>query len=306
MAAPPHQASSNISHQAMSDANVSSMAELAGPAIADPAPGEPAAVPRSALSSLLAYPLALPIASVIVFLALWQLIGSGLNPILLATPAAVADSFVKIVADGSLVPAFLRAMEVLAVAFVLAAVVGISVGVIMGRSVTADRVLSPYVNFFQATPLIALVPLIVIWFGIGFVAEVAVTFLLAVWSIIVNTSEGVRNTPETLLDMARVYHTAERSVVRNIAVPYAIPYIFAGLRIALAKALIGVIIAEMDVSLKGLGGLIQNYGDAFQTAALMAAIVTSSLVGVVGTVILEVLRRRIAPWASRSHVNTQI
>jgi ABC-type nitrate/sulfonate/bicarbonate transport system permease component len=261
---------------------------------------------RGAAGVFLAYPPTLPILSVLIFLGAWQLVGSGLNPILLATPSAVAVSFVKIVQDGSLAPAFLRAMEVLGVGFGLAAVVGIAVGVVMGRSRTADRVLSPYVNFFQATPLIALVPLIVIWFGIGFVAEVAVTFLLAVWSIIVNTSEGVRNTPDTLLDMARVYHTTERSVIRNIAMPYAVPFIFAGLRIALAKALIGVIIAEMDVSLAGLGGLIQNFGDAFETAQLMAAIITSSLVGVIGTVVLELLRRRIAPWASRSKVHTQV
>ncbi len=285
-------------------------ASLGGSARAEPANAQPgfdeARGVRGAVGAFLAYPPTLPILSVLIFLGAWQLVGSGLNPILLATPSAVAVSFVKIVQDGSLAPAFLRAMEVLGVGFGLAAVVGIAVGVLMGRSHTADRVLSPYVNFFQATPLIALVPLIVIWFGIGFVAEVAVTFLLAVWSIIVNTSEGVRNTPDTLLDMARVYHTTERSVIRNIAMPYAVPFIFAGLRIALAKALIGVIIAEMDVSLAGLGGLIQNFGDAFETAQLMAAIITSSLVGVIGTVVLELLRRRIAPWASRSKVHTQV
>ncbi len=282
---------------------------LGGTALAAPVseqPGLEGRGVRGAVGGFLAYSPTLPILSVLIFLGAWQLVGSGLNPILLATPSAVATSFVKIVQDGSLAPAFLRAMEVLAVGFGLAAVVGIAVGVLMGRSQTADRVLSPYVNFFQATPLIALVPLIVIWFGIGFVAEVAVTFLLAVWSIIVNTSEGVRNTPDTLLDMARVYHTTERSVIRNIAMPYAVPFIFAGLRIALAKALIGVIIAEMDVSLAGLGGLIQNFGDAFETAQLMAAIITSSLVGVIGTVVLELLRRRIAPWASRSKVHTQV
>ncbi len=245
-------------------------------------------------------PLALPVLSVVIFLALWQVVGSGINPILLATPADVAIAFGAIVSDGSLVPAFLRAMEVLALGFGLSAVVGIAVGILMGRSSTADRVLSPYIAFFQATPLIGLVPLVVIWFGIGLEAEVAVTFLLAVWSIIINTSEGVKNTPETLLDMARIYHASERSVIRNIAVPHAIPYIFAGLRIALAKALIGVIIAEMDVSVKGLGGLITNFGDSFQTASLMAALITSSMVGVIGTVVLEVLRRRIAPWANRT------
>ena len=300
MAAPGHRASNATTRAAV----------IGGPAVATPASDQSTEAGRSVgrplLAAFLAHPLTLSILSVVIFLAAWQIVGSGLNPILLATPWAVAVSFVKIVQDGSLAPAFLRAMEVLAVGFALAAVVGIAVGVVMGRSRTADRVLSPYVNFFQATPLIALVPLIVIWFGIGFVAEVAVTFLLAVWSIIVNTSEGVQNTPDTLLDMARVYHTTERSVIRNIAMPYAVPFIFAGLRIALAKALIGVIIAEMDVSLAGLGGLIQNFGDAFETASLMAAIITSSLVGVIGTVILELLRRRIAPWANRSNVHTQV
>ncbi len=255
----------------------------------------------SRLSRVLrANPITLPLLSVLIFLSVWQVVGSGINPILLATPADVAIAFGGIVSDGVLVPAFLRAMLVLALGFGLSAVFGIAVGILMGRSSTADRILSPYVAFFQATPLIGLVPLVVIWFGIGLEAEVAVTFLLAVWSIIINTSEGVRNTPETLLDMARIYHASERSVVRNIAVPHAIPYIFAGLRIALAKALIGVIIAEMDVSVKGLGGLITNFGDAFQTASLMAALITSSLVGVIGTAVLEVLRRRIAPWSKQS------
>jgi ABC-type nitrate/sulfonate/bicarbonate transport system permease component len=244
----------------------------------------------------------LPVLSVIVFLGLWQVFGSNINPILLATPSAVADAFAGMIRDGTLAPAFLRAMEVLGVGFGLAAVVGIGLGILMGRSATAQRVLNPYVSFFQATPLIALTPLVVIWFGIGFQSEVAITFLLAVWSIIINTQEGVSNTPETLLDMARIYQASGSSVIRNIAVPYAIPYIFAGLRIGLAKGLIGVIIGEMDISLLGLGGLIQNYGDAFLTAQLLAAIISSSLVGVIGTTILEVMRRRIAPWAVRVRV----
>jgi NitT/TauT family transport system permease protein len=249
---------------------------------------------------------ALQVLSVVVFLGIWQVAGAHVNPILLATPTKVWSAFIDLAENGTLGPAFLRAMEVLAVGFAIAAVVGIFVGVLMGRSSVAHRVLNPYVSFFQATPLIALTPLVVIWTGIGFQAEVLITFLLAVWSVIINTSEGVRNTPRTLLDMARVYHATELSVVRNVAVPNALPYIFAGLRIALAKALIGVIIGEMDISLKGLGGLIQNAGDAFQTAQLLAAIICSSVVGVIGTVILEVLRRRIAPWAANSDARTKV
>ena len=249
---------------------------------------------------------ALQVLSVVVFLGIWQIAGAHVNPILLATPTRVWSAFISLIQSGTLGPAFLRAMEVLAVGFAIAAVVGIAVGILMGRSSVVRRILNPYVSFFQATPLIALTPLVVIWTGIGFNSEVLITVLLGVWSVIINTEEGVRNTPRTLLDMARVYHAGELSVVRNVAVPNAVPYIFAGLRIALAKSLIGVIIAEMDVSLKGLGGLIQNSGDAFQTAPLLAAIICSSVVGVIGTIILEVLRRRIAPWAVTSDAHTKV
>jgi ABC-type nitrate/sulfonate/bicarbonate transport system permease component len=249
---------------------------------------------------------AIQVLSVVVFLGIWQIAGAHVNPILLATPTRVWSAFINLIQGGTLGPAFLRAMEVLGVGFAIAAVVGIVVGILMGRSSVVRRILNPYVSFFQATPLIALTPLVVIWTGIGFNAEVLITVLLGVWSVIINTEEGVRNTPSTLLDMARVYHAGELSVVRNVAVPNAVPYIFAGLRIALAKSLIGVIIAEMDISLKGLGGLIQNAGDAFQTAPLLAAIICSSVVGVIGTIILEVLRRRIAPWAASSDVHTKV
>jgi NitT/TauT family transport system permease protein len=240
----------------------------------------------------------LPILSVVVFLVVWQIVGMNLNPILLATPASVAASLWQLIVDGQLGFAFLRAMGALGAGFGIAAVVGIGVGLLMGRSIVAYRVINPYVSFFQATPLIALTPLVVIWAGIGFPAEIVITFLLAVWTIIINTSEGTRNTPPILLDMANVYHAKESSVVRNVALPHAVPYIFAGLRIALGKALIGVIIGEMSISLQGLGGLIVNFGDSFQTAKLLAAIITSSIVGVVGTIVIEVLRRYIAPWST--------
>jgi len=246
------------------------------------------------------------ILSVAIFLTIWQIAGGHVNPILLATPTHVWDAFVQMSRDGVLWPAFLRAMEVLGCGFGIAAVGGIVIGILMGRSTIARAVLNPYVSFFQATPLIALTPLVVIWTGIGFTSEILITVLLALWSIIINTSEGIRNTPANLLDMARVYRSSELSIVRNVALPHAIPYIFAGLRIGLAKALIGVIIGEMDISLKGLGGLIQNDGDAFQTAPLLAAIICSSLVGVIGTVILELLRRRIAPWANTNDAHRKV
>ena len=237
--------------------------------------------------------------AVAAFLAVWQIVGSGINPILMATPTAVAGALVELTVDGPLVEAFITAMQALLVGFVLAAAVGIALGVAMGRSPTVYRIMTPFVSFFQATPTIALLPLVVIWFGIDVGAEIAIVMIVVIWTVIVNTAEGVRNTPATLLDMARLYQVGERATVWGVAIPYSLPYIFAGLKIGIARALVGIIVAEMFVSLNGLGGLVARYGDSFRTAELIATIVTTSVVGVLCVAVIESLRKYVAPWAYR-------
>lgn len=238
----------------------------------------------------------LPALSVVLFLVIWQVVGNQIDPILLATPLNVVKAFWDMLVSGQLGPAFATAMGDLAVGYGLAIVAGIIVGVIMGRSPVVERVFNPYVNFFQATPLIALVPLVVIWFGVGFESRVAVTFMLAVWSIIINTASGVKETPPMLIDVARVYKFNRWQVVSKVAVPNAVPSIFAGLRIALGKALIGMVIAEMEISVTGLGGLVTNYGNAFKTAYLLAGVFTASAVGVIAAAALELVRRLLFSW----------
>lgn len=246
----------------------------------------------------------LPVASVLVFLGIWQIVGATVDPILLATPTSVVDAFVTMIKNGDLVPAFLSAMADLIVGYSAAAIVGIGAGVAIGRSETVERVMNPYINFFQATPLIALVPLVVIWFGVGFKARIFVVFLLAVWSIVINTSTGVKETPRSLLDVGRVYKLTRRQSILSIQLPNAVPSIFAGLRIGLGKALIGMVIAQMNISVTGLGGLVVDYGNAFKTAYLLAAIITASLVGVVAAAGLEVLRRVLFPWTKSDGVQS--
>ena len=241
----------------------------------------------------------IPLVSLAVFLSTWQIVGAGINPILMATPTAVAGAFVELVVTGRLIPAFLVAVQVLVIGFLLATTVGVAVGIAMGRSDTIYRVLSPYVSFFNATPTIALLPLIVIWFGIDIGAEIAIVVIVTVDVIIINTTEGVRNTPANLLDMARIYHVGERATVWGVAIPHSLPYIFAGLRVAIARALVGIIVAEIFISLNGLGGLVARFGDSFRTAELIATIMTTSVAGVMGVGFIEWSRRRVAPWAYR-------
>jgi NitT/TauT family transport system permease protein len=238
----------------------------------------------------------LPLVSLAVFFGIWQFVGMRSNPILFTTPVKVAQAFYDLAKMGVLWPAFYGALRDLAIGYGLAAVVGIAVGMMMGRSAVVERMLNPYVNFFQATPLIALVPLVVIWFGVALQARVAVVFILAVWSIIINTATGVKDTSPTLLDVGRIYKLNPVQVVGHIQLPNAVPHVFAGLRIALGKALIGVMIAQMEISVTGLGGIVINYGNAFKTAYLLAGVVTASLVGVIAAMLLEVIRKRVFPW----------
>jgi NitT/TauT family transport system permease protein len=244
----------------------------------------------------------LPILSLVVFFSAWQIAGGRVNPILLSTPTAVARAYWDLITNGQLGPAFFSAMRDLAIGYGLAAVVGIAAGLAMGRSPVLERIFDPYINFFQATPLIAVVPLIVIWFGVNLEARVAITFILGVWSIIINTTTGVKQTPASLLDVGRIYKFNRRQTILRIQLPNAVPSIFAGLRIGLGKALIGVMIAQMEISVSGLGGLVVNYGNAFKTAYLLAAVATASLVGVVAAVALEVIRKRLFPWTEKQDV----
>ena len=236
--------------------------------------------------------------SVLVFLVIWQLVGQNANPILFATPGAVGAAFIDMLRTGDLQAGFVLAAQDLIVGYVLAVGAGIVLGLFIGRNRLLEQILNPYINFMQATPLVALVPLIVIWFGIDFAARVAVVFTLAFWSVVINTATGVKTTPRLLIEVARIYHLSEAKIMRDIALPAAVPHIFAGLRIALGKALIGMIIAEMEISIVGLGSLLSDYGNSFKTAYLLAGIFTASIVGVLSAVGLEIALARFFPWVA--------
>jgi NitT/TauT family transport system permease protein len=238
------------------------------------------------------------ITSLACFLGLWQWAGTSADPVLFATPVRVVEAFIDLIRTGLLQDALVIALKDLGLGLGLAIVVGLTVGVAMGRSVDIENALNPYVAFMQATPVIALVPLLIIWFGIETQTRVAVVFIFSVWAIIVSAQTGVKGTPRALMDVARVYHLKERQIVRDITLPNAVPVIWAGLRIALGKALIGMVVAELLVSIVGVGKLVSDYGQSFQTAYLLATIVSTSLIGVIGAALLNWSLARFFPWVA--------
>ncbi len=241
---------------------------------------------------------ALRIVSVAAVLALWQAVGSQMDPILLSTPTAVARSFVLILTQGVLLKAFLASAVDLVVGFGLALVIGISMGILMGRYRVVEELLDPYVSFFNATPLVALLPLVIIWLGISVWARMFFVFILSIWSVLVNTLEGIKNVNRGLMEVGMSFGLSEAQLVRAISVPGAIPYILAGVRVGMGKAIIGMIIGEMSIQLAGLGGLVQHYGDIFQTGRLLAVIMCTSLFGVVAVAILHLIQAQFFPWVA--------
>lgn len=241
---------------------------------------------------------ALRIASVTAVLALWQVVGSQMDPILISTPTAVARAFVLILTQGVLLNAFLASAIDLVVGFGLALVIGISVGILMGRYRVVEEILDPYVSFFNATPLVALLPLVIIWLGISVWARMFFVFILSIWSVLVNTLEGIKNVNRGLMEVGMSFGLSEAQLVRAISVPGAVPYILAGVRVGMGKAIIGMVIGEMSIQLAGLGGLVQHYGDIFQTARLLAVIMCTSLFGVAAVGTLHLIQAQFFPWVA--------
>ncbi len=238
------------------------------------------------------------LASLGFFFGLWQIAGATANPVLFATPTRVIEAFADLVQTGVLAEALAVALKDLGMGLGLAVVVGLTVGIAMGRSADVENALNPYVNFMQATPVIALVPLMIIWFGIDTKTRVVVIFIFSVWAIIISTQAGVKGTPRALMDVARIYHLSEWRIIRDITLPNAVPVIWAGLRIALGKAMIGVIVAQLLVSIVGIGALVSAYGQSFQTDYLLAAVVSTSLIGVVAAGLLHWSLARFFPWVA--------
>jgi NitT/TauT family transport system permease protein len=258
----------------------------------------PAAVrpPQPAGFRLVDHPNLVRAAIVLVFLAAWEVYGRSLNPILLSYPSAVALAFVELVGNGQLATALLQSVQPLVVGFVLSLVAGIGVGVLTGRNRLAYLALDPFLTALYATPSVALIPLIMLWFGLGFAAKVVIIFLSCFFSIAINTYAGVRNVSRSHVDVVRAYGASDRQILTKVVLPSALPFVMAGIRIAVGRGVIGMVVAEFFTALRGLGALIVVFSNAFATAKLFVPVITLSVLGVGLTSLAKVIEHRLTPW----------
>ena len=281
-------------------------ARLEKPAAPRPAPERVAMIERSRASAAARrrreqfLQWCVRLASLAVVLGTWEFFGGRVNRALFAPPTAVALAGLEMVQSGELWSYLRGSLQVLAVGFTITLLVGIPVGVAMARSRIVNYALDWYVAAFNATPMVALVPLIVLLFGFDVTAKVIVVVISSVFAIILSTEQGVRNVDRRLLEVARSFRSTERQLWGDVIMPSALPYIAAGLRIAVGRALVGMVVAEFFTTITGIGYLIVRYGNAFQPDHLLVPILVVMALGITLTALTRQLEKRIAPWTRAS------
>jgi NitT/TauT family transport system permease protein len=240
--------------------------------------------------------LAIRVVSVVVVLALWQLVGSGIDPVLFTTPTAVVQAAYGMIASGELWNYLWPSLLVFAAGLTIAAVVGVATGLALARFWVIDVALGVYITFLYSIPAVALVPLIVLWAGFESTAKVIVLFLFAFFPMAINTYQGVKNVDPRLIEVGRSFRCSERQLWANIVLPGALPFIVTGLRLAVGRGLIGMVLADQYTAISGIGYLIVRTAATYQVDKMFVPIVTLGILGITLTALLRVLERRVAPW----------
>ncbi|HTS39764.1 MAG TPA: ABC transporter permease [Xanthobacteraceae bacterium] len=242
--------------------------------------------------------LGIRIVSLAVVLTVWQVFGGRLDPVLFTTPIAVAKAAIGMIASGELWTYLWPSLVVLAIGLTLAAIFGIAIGLVLARFWVLDVALGVYITFLYSIPSVALVPLIVLWAGFETTAKVVILFLFAFFPMAINTYQGVRNVDPKLLEVGRAFRCTERQLWANIVLPAALPFIVTGLRLAVGRGLIGMVLADLYTAISGIGYLIVRTASTYQVDKMFVPIVTLGLLGVTLTALLRVLERAVAPWTS--------
>ena len=236
--------------------------------------------------------------SLAIALSLWQIAGASVDPVLFTTPTKVAVAAVDMISSGELWTYLWPSLIVLVIGLCLAIVLGTSLGLMLARFPILDVGLTVYITFLYSIPSVALVPLIVLWAGYETTAKVTILFLFAFFPMVINTYQGVKSVDPKLLEVGRAFRCSERQLWGNIVLPAALPFIVTGIRLAVGRGMIGMVLADLYTAISGIGYLIVRTASTFQVDKMFVPIVTLGLLGVTLTALLRMAEKRVAPWTA--------
>ncbi|HYV22718.1 MAG TPA: ABC transporter permease [Candidatus Bathyarchaeia archaeon] len=238
--------------------------------------------------------------AIAVVLGVWELFGPTLNKLILRPPSDIFRAFFELVANGELQDAMGQSFRELFGGLAVALAVGLVLGVASGRWRFVFNAIDPLVSALYSVPSVALVPLIAVAFrSVGDAPRIATVALFAVFPILINTQQGVRNVDRQLLEVARSFNSSERRLWTDVILPSATPYVLAGVRLAIGRGLIGMIVAEFFIGLVGLGYLIISYENVFRIDRMFVPVIVVATMGILMMGFVQWLEGRIAPWLKR-------
>jgi NitT/TauT family transport system permease protein len=239
---------------------------------------------------------AITVASVVVVLALWEWFGRDINPIFGSYPTAIVVAGWELAKSGALGNALVTSLQPFALGYLLSIAIGVPLGLVIGRFRTAEAALGIYVTAGYAMPLVALVPLLVLWLGLGFAVKAAIVLLMAIFPVCINTWAGVTAVPKSLIEVGRSFVASDAVILRRIVLPATLPYIMVGIRLAVGRAVVGMVIAEFFTTISGLGAIIINSANNFDTATMFVPIIVLMILAVGLTWLVGLIERKVAPW----------
>ena len=236
------------------------------------------------------------LASVVLVIGSWEVLGRQVDPLFMSYPSAIATAALALIKSGELGEALWSSLQTLVIGFTTASIIGLVLGLLIGRYKLVDAATDWLVNALYSTPLVAILPLVILWFGLGDMAKLFIVTLLAVFPVLINTAAGVRNVPAHLIDVGSAFAANERQVFLKIILPATMPYMMTGLRLGIGRAIIGMVVAEFFTAITGLGAMIVKYGNQYDTASMFVPILMLMLLGVGLTILVRKAEDYFAPW----------
>jgi NitT/TauT family transport system permease protein len=225
----------------------------------------------------------------------WTTLPRGMA-LFFTTPSKIAAAFQELLLNGELEHHFYISATAFVAGLALSIIVGLPVGLVMGRSPTLEALLEPYVTSFNASPRIVWLPLLILWFGIGIWSKIVVVFAGAVFPLLINTYSGVKNVNQVLVNVVRSFGASEWQLMKVVVLPNSVPYIIAGLRLAIGRAILGVVVGEFFGSSHGLGYMIASAATNYKVDVVFVGVAIFMTLSVILTWAVKRLEARLAGW----------
>lgn len=241
-------------------------------------------------------PNTLRLLSLVTLTGIWEVAGRTGNARLLPPFSKVVSAWFELLISGQLYHALAISLQALVIGFVISVLVGVPLGLLMGRYRRLESFLDIYMTALLTVPMISFIPFLVIAFGLGLHSRVWIVFLFAFVIVAINTAGGVRNVDPTLTEMAKSFGAKESELFVKVILPAALPMIMAGIRLGMGRAVLGMVTSEMILAVVGFGAMLMTFGASFNSPALFATILTIVLLAVALLAVIQVIDRKLTPW----------